>query len=143
MDQTTHPCVHLGARHECKEKDNEEKQEEEEEEEEEGEQREKEEEEEEEESKAADSAIGEHLVANVGCLNPFDRKQLTILTVAWTQTKLNSLEALLIKKLKPDLCKQKEFVCSLHILKEHVSYKHTCAHLAKHHTYTPTPFVTQ
>ena len=38
----------------------------------------KEEEEEEEERKAPDSAIGEHLVANVGCLNAYDRKQFTV-----------------------------------------------------------------
>ena len=75
----------------------------------------KDEEEEEEEHKAPDSAIGEHLVANVGCLNVYDRKQFTVLTVARTQSRLDTLEALLIKKFKPDLCKQKQFVCSLHL----------------------------
>ena len=45
----------------------------------------------------------------------WDRKQFTILTVTRTQSKLDTLEALLIKKYKPDLCKQKEFVCSLHL----------------------------
>ena len=71
--------------------------------------------EEEEERKAPDSAIGEHLVANIGCLNAYDRKQFTILTVARTQSKLDTLEALLIKMFKPDLYKQKEFVCCLHL----------------------------
>ena len=75
----------------------------------------KEEEEEEEERKAPDSAIGEHLVANVGCLNAYDRKQFTVLTVARTQSRLDMLEALLIKKFQPDLCKQKQFVCSWHL----------------------------
>ena len=61
-----------------------------------------EEKEEEEERKAPDSAIGEHLVANVGCLNVYDRKQFTVLTVhvARTQCRLDTLEALLIKKFK-------------------------------------------
>ena len=48
-----------------------------------------------EELPADDSANGEHLVANVGYLNAYDRKQFTLLTAAWTQTKLHTLEALL------------------------------------------------
>ena len=91
-------------------------------------QQDEEEEEEEEEHKAPDSAIGEHLVANVGCLNAYDRKQFTVLTVARTQSRLDTLEALLIKKFKPDLCKQKQFVCSLHLFWSHISYMHTHAH---------------
>ena len=72
----------------------------------------KEEEEEEEERKAPDSASG--------CKRwlpqrTYDRKQFTVLTTARTQSKLDTLEALLIKKFKPDICKQKQFVCSLHL----------------------------
>ena len=37
---------------------------------------------EEEERKAPDSAIGEHLFANVGCLKAYDRKQFAILVNA-------------------------------------------------------------
>ena len=53
---------------------------------------------EEEERSVPDSAIGEHLVPNVGCLNAYDRKQFAILTVARTQSKLDTLEVLFIKK---------------------------------------------
>ena len=70
-------------------------------------------------SKAKDripaSAIGEHLAYNGECLDKFDRSQVTILATARTQTKLDTLEALYIKKLTPDLCKQKEFVTKLHL----------------------------
>ena len=90
-------------------------------------QKKKKENEKEEEREAPDTAIGEHLVANVGCLNAYDRKQFTILTVARTQSKLDTLEVLLTKKFKPDLCKQKELVCSLRtpFLVTHFIHAHT------------------
>ena len=62
------------------------------------------------------SAIGEHLAANTACLNAFNYKQFTITATARNQSKLDTLEALFIKKRTPDLCKQKEFVTTLHLL---------------------------
>ena len=66
----------------------------------------------------------------VGCLNAYDRKQFTILTEAQTQSKLDTLEALLIKKLQPRHCKQKKSsaVCTFLVT---FILTHTCTHLAK------------
>ena len=83
-------------------------------------------EEEEEERKAPDSATVEHLVANVGCLNAYDRKQFTVLTVAQTQSKPDTIEALLIKKFKPDLCKQNN-LSVVYTFSSHTF--HTCTHM--------------
>ena len=52
---------------------------------------------------------------NIVSLDKFDRSQFTILATARTQTKLDTLESLYIKKLTPDLCKQKEFVTKIHL----------------------------
>ena len=61
------------------------------------------------------SAIGEHLAANTACLDAFNYKQFTIPATARNQSKLDTLEALFIKKLTSDSCKQKEFVTTLHL----------------------------
>ena len=61
------------------------------------------------------SAIGEHLVKNLECLDSFDRDRFTTLAAACTETKLYALEALYIKTLSPELCKQKEFVANLQL----------------------------
>ena len=65
--------------------------------------------------KNVDSAIGRHLLSNVNCLDVFDKSLFRIVHRARTSTILHILEALYIKHLKPDLCKQVEFVKSLHL----------------------------
>ena len=63
------------------------------------------------------SARGEHLACNGECLAKFDQSQFAIiLATACTSTKLDTLEALYIKKFTPDSCKQKDFVTKLHLL---------------------------
>ena len=48
------------------------------------------------------SAIGEFLACNGECLDKFDSSEFTSLATARTQTKLDTLEALYIKKLTQD-----------------------------------------
>ena len=62
-----------------------------------------------------DSAIAQHLLTNVQCLDAFDKSLFRIISKARTHTILHTLEALYIKHLKPELCKQLEFVKSLHL----------------------------
>ena len=57
-----------------------------------------------------DSAIGQHLLQNNTCANNFNTNQFSILAKARTQFHLSTLEATLIRILKPELCRQKEFV---------------------------------
>ena len=56
------------------------------------------------------SAIGEHLLNNTKCLDKYDRSMFSIVCRARTSSTLHVLEPLFIKKLKPELCKQMEFV---------------------------------
>ena len=66
-------------------------------------------------SKPPDSAIGQHLLSSTSCLDTFSRSLFTIVASARSSQVLHYLEPLYIKKLKPTLCKQLEFVKSLHL----------------------------
>ena len=63
-----------------------------------------------------DSAVGQHLLQNKTCANNFNTNQFSILAKARTQFHLSTLEATLIRILKPELCRQKEFVYSLQLI---------------------------
>ena len=65
-----------------------------------------------------DSAIGLHLIQNPGCASHYHIDQFFILAKASTIFHLGTLEATFIKMLKPTLCRQKEFVYSLQILRQ-------------------------
>ena len=56
------------------------------------------------------SAIGELLLNNTQCLDKCDRSMFSIVCRARTSSTLHVLDPLFIKKLKPELCKQMEFV---------------------------------
>ena len=62
------------------------------------------------------SAIGEHLMNSVTCLEEFDKSMFSVVCKARTESVLHVLEALFIKSLKPELCKQMEFVKCLHMV---------------------------
>ena len=59
------------------------------------------------------SAIGQHLLNNEKCASYYDDNQFSILAKGRTLFHLSTLEATLIKMLKPELCRQKEFVYTL------------------------------
>ena len=63
-----------------------------------------------------DSAIGQHLLQNKTCANNFNTNQFSILAKARTQFHLSTLEATFIRILKPEWCRQKEFVYSLQLI---------------------------
>ena len=62
------------------------------------------------------SAISEHLIRNADCLGAFDKSSFSIVKKARTESVLHVLEALYIKGLRPELCKQMEFVKCLHLV---------------------------
>ena len=59
------------------------------------------------------SAIGQHLLNNKKCASYYDDDQFSILAKGRTLFHLSTLEATFIKMLKPELCRQKEFVYTL------------------------------
>ena len=59
------------------------------------------------------SAIGQHLLNNKKCAAHYDDNQFSILAKGRTLFHLSTLEATFIKMLKPELCRQKEFVYTL------------------------------
>ena len=59
------------------------------------------------------SAIGQHLLNNKKCASYYDDNQFSILAKGRTLFHLSTLEATFIKMLKPELCRQKEFVYTL------------------------------
>ena len=59
------------------------------------------------------SAIGQHLLNNEKCASYHDDNQFSILAKKRTLFHLSTLEAIFIKMLKPELCRQKEFVYTL------------------------------
>ena len=59
------------------------------------------------------SAIGQHLLNNEKCASYYDDNQFSILAKGRTLFHLSTLETTLIKMLKPQLCRQKEFVYTL------------------------------
>ena len=64
-----------------------------------------------------DSAIGLHLIQNPDCASHYHIHQFSILAKARTIFHLETLEVTFIKTMKPILCRQKEFVYSLQILR--------------------------
>ena len=63
----------------------------------------------------SDSSIGRHLLSNRECLDQYSKECFTIIKKARNDAVLHVLEPIFIKKLKPALCKQMEFVRSLHV----------------------------
>ena len=63
----------------------------------------------------SDSAVTKHLKESLGCIGqqPVMRERFRVLKQARGQVQLDVLEALFIRKLKPELCQQKDFVRSL------------------------------
>ena len=61
------------------------------------------------------SSITEHLLQKTVCLENFDHQMFTVVSHARSESVLHVLEALFIRKLKPDLCKQLEFVKCLYL----------------------------
>ena len=55
-------------------------------------------------------AIGEHLIINAQCLDNYDNDCFGSVYKAHTNSILHALEALYIKHMQPELCKQIEFV---------------------------------
>ena len=66
---------------------------------------------------ACDSAIGLHLIQNPDCASHYHIDQSSILAKVRTIFHLGTLQATFIKTLQPILCRQKEFVYSLQILR--------------------------
>ena len=64
-----------------------------------------------------DSAIGQHLIENDQCAANYNDDQFSILDTAHSPFHLSVLEASHIKVLRPNLCKQKEFVFTLKLFK--------------------------
>ena len=60
-----------------------------------------------------ESAIGQHLLDNKECASQYSYSKFSILSRGRSKFHLSALEATFIKSLKPNLCKQKEFVYSL------------------------------
>ena len=56
------------------------------------------------------SAIGQHFLNNEKCASCYDDNQFSILAKGRTLFHLSTLEATLIKMLKPELCRPKQFV---------------------------------
>ena len=56
------------------------------------------------------TAIGDHLLSNPECAHQYTDDKFKILTRGRNQFHLKTLESLFIQTLKPDLCKQKQYV---------------------------------
>ena len=56
------------------------------------------------------TAIGDHLLSNADCARHYSDHNFKILTRGRNQFHLKTLESLFIQTLKPDLCKQKQYV---------------------------------
>ena len=63
-----------------------------------------------------DSAITKHLSESPACLQGDPRQRFTILSQARDQLHLDFLEAIFIRRIKPDLCIQKEFTRTLQLV---------------------------
>ena len=64
-----------------------------------------------------DSAIGQHLLESNQCARNYSDSQFKILTTARSQFHLSLLEAVYISRIKPDLCRQKQFVFTLQLFR--------------------------
>ena len=62
------------------------------------------------------SVMGKHFFNNAKCASYYDDNQFAILATGRTLIYLLTLETTLIKMLKPELCRQKEFVYTLQLL---------------------------
>ena len=62
-------------------------------------------------------AIGEHLLDNPMCVKNYSDKKFTILSFGRSSFHLFALEVVYIESRKPNLCRQKEFVYNLKILR--------------------------
>ena len=65
----------------------------------------------------SDSAIGQHLLESNQCARNYSDSQFKILTTARSQFHLSLLEAVYISRIKPDLCRQKQFVFTLQLFR--------------------------
>ena len=65
----------------------------------------------------SESAIGHHLLDNPICAQNYTDKKFTTLSFGRSSLHLCALEAVYIKSCKPNLCRQKEFVCNLKLLR--------------------------
>ena len=63
------------------------------------------------------SAIGEHRYDNPTCAKNYSDGKFTILLFGRSSFHLSALEAVYIKSCKPSLCRQKEFVYNLKLLR--------------------------
>ena len=64
-------------------------------------------------TKSSTSSIGQHLLDNVECLESYHLSMFQIVRRARCESILHILEPLYIKLMKPDLCKQLQFVRTL------------------------------
>ena len=64
-------------------------------------------------TKSSTSSIGQHLLDNVECLESYHLSMFQIVRRARCKSSLHILEPLYIKLMKPDLCKQLQFVRTL------------------------------
>ena len=70
------------------------------------------------------SAIGQHLLDNPMCAKNYSDKKFTILLSDRSSFSLPALKAVYIKSCKPNLCRQKEFVYNLKLLRFDAFLKH-------------------
>ena len=64
-----------------------------------------------------DSAIGQNLLDNSICTKNYSDEKFTIFSIGCSSFHLSALEAVYIKSRKPNLCRQKEFVYNLKLLR--------------------------
>ena len=63
------------------------------------------------------SAIGNHLLDNPDCVANYSEDYFSIVVCARNELELHTLEFIFIQTLKPELCKQKEFVYKTRLFK--------------------------
>ena len=63
------------------------------------------------------SAIGEHLLANPTCAEAYSEELFLILHQARSRRVLDVLQALAISNIKPELCKQLQFIKHIHLVR--------------------------
>ena len=67
-------------------------------------------------ARSTTSAIAEHLMKNSNCLDNFNKSMFSVIRKARTESVLHVLEALYIRDLNPELCKQMDLVKRLHMI---------------------------
>ena len=63
----------------------------------------------------SDSAITRHLKLSPACIPSDPEASFDILMKAINRQQLDVLEALFIRALEPELCKQSDYTCTLHV----------------------------